>query len=43
MDQAAAWTKMDAAFDFFTRLGAPFYCFHGTPGNADKMKRTSSV
>jgi len=24
----AALTKADAAFDFFTRLGAPFYCFH---------------
>ena len=28
MTQDAAWAKMDAAFDFFTRLGAPFYCFH---------------
>jgi xylose isomerase len=25
---AAARAKADAAFDFFTRLGAPFYCFH---------------
>ncbi len=24
----AAVTKADAAFDFFTRLGAPYYCFH---------------
>ena len=24
----AALAKADAAFDFFTRLGAPFYCFH---------------
>jgi xylose isomerase len=24
----AACAKADAAFDFFTRLGAPFYCFH---------------
>ena len=24
----AALVKADAAFDFFTRLGAPFYCFH---------------
>lgn len=27
-DQAAADAKLDAAFDFFTRLGNPFYCFH---------------
>ncbi|SMO42594.1 xylose isomerase [Gracilimonas mengyeensis] len=25
---AAAKTKMDAAFEFFTKLGTPFYCFH---------------
>jgi xylose isomerase len=25
---ARAAAKMDAAFDFFTRLGAPFFCFH---------------
>lgn len=25
---AAARAKADAAFDFFSRLGAPFYCFH---------------
>lgn len=24
----AALAKADAAFDFFTRLGAPYYCFH---------------
>ncbi len=24
----AAKTKMDAAFEFFTKLGTPFYCFH---------------
>ena len=28
MNQEAASGKMDAAFDFFTRLGTPFYCFH---------------
>jgi xylose isomerase len=28
-----AWMKMDAAFDFFERLGAPFFCFH----DADAM------
>jgi xylose isomerase len=25
---AAARTKMDAAFEFFTKLGVPFFCFH---------------
>ena len=25
---AAARMKADAAFDFFSRLGAPYYCFH---------------
>ena len=25
---AAAKTKMDAAFEFFTKLGIPFFCFH---------------
>ncbi|MFT4204976.1 MAG: xylose isomerase [Chitinophagaceae bacterium] len=25
---AAAKDKMDAAFEFFTKLGLPFYCFH---------------
>jgi xylose isomerase len=28
MTRDAAFAKMDAAFDFFTRLGLPFYCFH---------------
>jgi xylose isomerase len=28
MTQEHANAKMEAAFDFFTRLGAPFYCFH---------------
>ncbi len=26
----AAKNKMDAAFEFITKLGAPFYCFHDT-------------
>jgi len=30
MDQAAAEAKLDAAFDFFDRLGQPFFCFHDT-------------
>lgn len=25
---AAAFMKQDAAFEFFSKLGAPFYCFH---------------
>ena len=39
MDQAAAWMKMDAAFDFFTRLGAPFYCFH----DVDAMPTAANI
>jgi xylose isomerase len=27
-DLAAAQQKMDAAFEFFTKLGTPFFCFH---------------
>jgi len=27
-DQAAAEAKLDAAFDFFDKLGNPFWCFH---------------
>jgi xylose isomerase len=26
----AAFAKQDAAFEFFAKLGAPFYCFHDT-------------
>jgi len=29
-DQSAAEAKLDAAFDFFDRLGQPFFCFHDT-------------
>ena len=39
MDQAAAWAKMDAAFDFFTRLGTPFYAFH----DVDAMPTASNI
>jgi xylose isomerase len=28
LDQAAADHKLEEAFDFFTRLGLPYYCFH---------------
>ncbi|PJR05650.1 xylose isomerase, partial [Sinorhizobium meliloti] len=27
---SAAKSKMDAAFEFITKLGVPFYCFHDT-------------
>ncbi|MCS6948227.1 MAG: xylose isomerase, partial [Steroidobacteraceae bacterium] len=27
-DQAAATQKLEAAFDFITRLGVPYFCFH---------------
>ncbi len=28
MTQQAAFAKMDVAFEFFAKLGVPFYCFH---------------
>lgn len=28
LDQTAAEHKMDEAFDFFSKLGLPYYCFH---------------
>ena len=30
MDQARAEHKLNEAFEFFTRLGLPFFCFHDT-------------
>lgn len=30
-----AMAKLDAAFDFFSRLGAPFFCFHDVDAMAD--------
>ncbi len=27
-DMAAAQARLDAAFEFFTKLGVPYYCFH---------------
>ena len=27
-DHDAALAKLDAAFDFFSRMGAPYFCFH---------------
>jgi xylose isomerase len=39
MNEANAWAKMDAAFDFFTRLGAPFYCFH----DVDAMPAAANI
>jgi xylose isomerase len=42
----AALVKADAAFDFFTRLGAPFYCFHdrdvAPEGSTPKSRSSSS-
>ena len=34
-DQKAAEAKLDAAFDFFDRLGQPFFCFHDVDVMAD--------
>ena len=34
-DQAAADAKLNAAFDFFDRLGQPFFCFHDVDVMAD--------
>ena len=30
-----ALAKADAAFEFFTKLGAPFYCFHDVDASPD--------
>ncbi len=38
-DNAAARAKREAAFDFFTRLDVPFYCFH----DVDVMGEAHSV
>ena len=39
----AAFAKQDAAFEFFTKLGTPFYCFHDVdmapPGDTLKTSR----
>jgi xylose isomerase len=29
-EMQAAFNKLDAAFEFITKIGAPFYCFHDT-------------
>lgn len=45
----AAKDKMDAAFEFFTKIGAPFYCFHDTdlinevPGIGNYEKNLSTI
>jgi xylose isomerase len=39
LDQAAADHKMEEAFDFFTRLGLPFYCFH----DVDAMAQAHTI
>jgi xylose isomerase len=38
-DQAAAEAKTDAAFDFFSRLGTPYFAFH----DADAMADTNTL
>jgi xylose isomerase len=35
LDQAAADHKLEEAFDFFTRLGLPYYCFHDVDAMAE--------
>jgi xylose isomerase len=41
----AAFAKQDAAFEFFAKLGTPFYCFHDTdmapPGDTLKSSRAN--
>jgi xylose isomerase len=39
MDQAAAQHKLDEAFEFFTRLGLPYFCFH----DVDVMAQARSI
>lgn len=38
-DRDAALRKLDAAFDFFTGLGAPFFCFH----DVDAIAKSDTV
>lgn len=39
IDQSAADHKLDEAFDFFTRLGLPYFCFH----DVDVMAEAHSI
>jgi xylose isomerase len=39
LDQAAALHKLDEAFEFFTRLGLPYFCFH----DVDVMAQARSI
>jgi xylose isomerase len=39
LDQAAADRKLDEAFDFFTRLGLPYFCFH----DVDVMAQAQTI
>lgn len=39
LDQRAAEHKLDEAFEFFTRLGLPYFCFH----DVDVMAQASTV
>lgn len=44
-----AYDKMDAAFEFITKIGAPFYCFHDydlvdeAPTLAESEKRLRKI
>jgi xylose isomerase len=39
LDQAAAEHKLDEAFEFFTRLGLPYFCFH----DVDVMAQANTI
>ena len=39
LDQAAAELKLAEAFEFFTRLGLPYFCFH----DVDVMARSNTI
>ncbi|MEY2927691.1 MAG: hypothetical protein RL367_2168, partial [Pseudomonadota bacterium] len=39
LDQVAADRKLDEAFDFFTRLGLPYFCFH----DVDVMAQAQTI
>ncbi len=45
-EMAAARSKMDAAFEFFSKLGTPYYCFHDrdiSPDGADYKETLSNL
>jgi xylose isomerase len=43
MDQAQAEHKLNEAFEFFTRLGLPYFCFHDTDVMAEASTITQHV